>query len=427
MKFRFDSYSLNNQTGEAEFRYRFGDEYSFSEKIQFELGDQPAVPAERAKLIDRALFLSFVLIGTSYYKAFPTTEVKLDQALDKWQASFFDSVYQEGLGQFAYENDLTRADLAHFADTVIDNAQPEKYNGTGILSPQSGGKDSLLTAVLLNKAGLDFTPWFLASGDHHPKVLDMLPGQLHLAVRSFDRESLNHAEADGGKNGHVPITYIMQSLALIQALILGKNQILLSIGHEGVEPNAHIGDLSVNHQWSKTWPAEQQMAEYVRRYISPDIQIGSPLRDLSELKIAELFYKYAWAEFGHDFSSCNVANYRQHADNSKLKWCGNCPKCANSFIIFAPFVPKSELKSLFDGQDLFAKQSLEHSFKGLLAIDGVEKPFECVGATDELRWGYHQAVKKGYTQLPFSVPEAPAYDYNQKYDGQTWAIELLRK
>lgn len=177
----------------------------------------------------------------------------------------------------------------------------------------------------------------------------------------------------------------------------------------------------MTHQWSKTWGAEQLFAEYVQRYISPDIHVGSPLRQYSELKIAELFVERAWDRFGHRFSSCNVANYRQGADNTELAWCGECPKCANSYVLFAPFLPSGELQSIFGGKDLFASPSLVDVFKGLLGIDGVMKPFECVGEVDELRSAYHTAQARGYTPLPFEVPVS---HFDREYEYPAQMIQL---
>jgi hypothetical protein len=429
MKFIFENYAFDTTKNRAEFNYKFSDGRKFRETVGFAGVENPSEKLEKnrenhnAEILNRALFLVFVLIGTSYWKTFGDAEIELDAKLDAWQANFFNQVFQEGMGQFAFENKLSRADLAHFSANEKDNRDARKFDGRGILTLQSGGKDSLLTATLLRKNHAKFTPWFVASGNHHPKVLDELGENLAIATRNLDRENLEKAKKDDAKNGHVPITYIVQSLALIQSILLNKNQILVSIGHEGVEPHAYIDDLAVNHQWSKTWEAEQLFQNYVHNYISPDIQIGSPIRKYSELKIAELFAKNAWAEFGHKFSSCNVENYRQHADNSVLKWCGDCPKCANAFLIFAPFVDSDELKQLFDGQDLLAKESLEYSFKGLLGVDGVMKPFECVGETGELRQAYHLAQKTGkYAELPFSVPQSD-FDYNLEFDHN---IELAR-
>ncbi|HEU4716034.1 MAG TPA: hypothetical protein VFS14_04355 [Candidatus Saccharimonadales bacterium] len=420
-KFIFKNYRFNPTTRTASFRYGFDGGVEFEESVQFSRAGQ-----YDPELLDRALFLSFMLVGTSYYKAFPSREVVIETgALDDWQAEFFSTVYQEGLSQFAFENNLSRESLAHFTATG-DAKAPVHTTATSVLSLQSGGKDSLLTATLLGKNDVPFTSWYIGSSSHYPMVLEMIGRPLITAERFIDIEALKKAKEQGGLNGHVPITYIVTSFALIDAVLGGAKTVVLSVGHEGEEPHEWIGDLPINHQWSKTWPAEQAFAEYVRRYVSPDMQVGSPLRGFTELKIAELFATHAWERYGYEFSSCNVANYMQGNDNTELKWCGECPKCANSFLLFAPFLPPEELKGLFGGQDLFEKPLLQDTFKGLLGIDGVMKPFECVGETGELRLAYHMAEKRGgYGKLSFDVPESD-FDYQQEYDSQEWARKMIQ-
>jgi len=421
-QFRFDSYSFDSETGVASFKYILPNGQHCEETITFS-NTQEYHP----ELLDRALALAFIVIGTSYYKTFPTATVDLgDIALDEWQANFFSHVYQEGLGQYAFENGLTRDNLAHFVATTTEPRTATDLSlGSGVIALQSGGKDSLLTAQLLEDAGIEFTPWYVTNSGSHPAILDTLKQPLVVARRAIDHSALKNAAAQGGKNGHVPVTYIVQSLALIQAVLSGVNTVLVSIAHEGEEPHAFIGDLPVAHQWSKTWQAEQDFAEYVRRYISPSLRIGSPLRQFSERRVSDLFVERAWARFGHAFSSCNEANYRQNEDNSQLKWCGHCPKCANAYLLFSPTVPAQELQSLFDGKDLFAKPILTETFKGLLGIDGVMKPFECIGEIDELRAAYHGAQNKGeYAALPFEVP-ASEFDDRHEYPSQEWARTLV--
>lgn len=429
MKFIFDTYTYDRASGVALFSYAFSDGRRFKEKVAF--SDAPQQYNEAT--LDRALRLAFLVIGTSYLKTFPTADVEVPFTIDEWTATFLNKVYQEGLSQFAFENNLTRQQLPQFSATEqgADGLQEAtEYDGDGILALQSGGKDSLLTAQLLKAAGYDFTPWYVSSTNHHPEILDTFANPVVGTIRTIDHEALAKAKEDGGLNGHVPVTYIVQSIALIQAVLLNKNQVLTSIGHEGEEPHATIGDLSVTHQWSKTWGAEQLFADYVARYISADITIGSPLRGLTELRIAELFVEHCWSTYGHAFSSCNKANYQQGADNTTLRWCGECPKCANSYILFAPFVEPNDLQSLFGGQDLFAKPLLQETFKGLLGIDGVMKPFECVGEIDELRYAYHQAQAAvwpdeagAYQPLAFDVPEAN-FDLRTQYPAQD-RLQLL--
>ncbi len=413
--FIFEDYAFDTSTNTAKFRYSFDGERTFEEQVEF----APSAEKYDEALLERALFLSFILVGSSYFKSFPTRSIAFSKSsIDSWQAHFLNSVYQEGMSQFAYENNLTRDDLAHFEANTDTVPEAIPYSGRGILSLQSGGKDSLLAAQLLAEASQDFSVFYISSTSHYPKILNELGKEILLTRRIIDLEAIRQSIREGGLNGHVPVTYIVLSFALIQTVLLNKQTVLTAIGHEGEEPHAWIGDLPVNHQWSKTWPAEQLFAEYVERYISKDIRVGSPLRRYSELRVAELFVERAWEKFGHTFSSCNRANYEQGADNTQLKWCGECSKCANSFLLFAPFVEAEELKNLFNGQDLFAKLSLIETFKGLLGVDGVMKPFECVGEIDELRLAYHMAIKKGgYLELPFSVPSSD-FDYHKEYHFQ---------
>lgn len=415
MAFIFDSYRYDPQQATATFQYSYSDGRAFTESVFF----SDVSKDYSAEALDGALRLAFLVMGTSYVKTFPVRDVELPFAIDEWTAAFLNTVYQEGLSQYAFENGLTRDQLPHFRATG-ENAPAVSYEGEGTIALQSGGKDSLLTAKLLSAAGRTFTPWYIRSGEHHPAVLDSFAEPVTTALRTIDRDALTAAQRDGGLNGHVPVTFIVQSLAVAQAILLHKNQVLTSIGHEGEEPHTHIGDLPVTHQWSKTWPAEQLFSEYVTRYISSDITIGSPLRGHTELRIAELFVEHCWQTYGHSFSSCNRANYAQGADNTTLQWCGECPKCANSYLLFAPFVDSRELQSLFGGRDLFTQPLLQETFKGLMGVDGVMKPFECVGETSELRYAYHQAQNKhdsGYGAVGFVVPHAD-FDPLQQYPAQ---------
>lgn len=413
--FRFLSYYFDRSTYTATFVYQGIDNIIFTEKIffapkpgtntsSFNLLDDPGL----TQLLDQAMFLAFILIGTSYYKAHPTKNIRLDRPLDDFQARFFSTVFQEGLSQYAFENRLTRDKLATFKPTPgFQNKPAIEYRGQGVLALQSGGKDSLLVAELLNEHNINFVPWYISSSSDrsHPNVIDHLDDGFNHQKASVVYRQIDHLhlQQTGGLNGHVPVTFIVESLALIQAILNNQNVILTSIGREGEEPHAMIGDLPVNHQWSKTWQAEQLMTEYIKRYLSPDLHLGSPIRHLSELRIADLFVQKCWQKYGYSFSSCNEANYKQNSQNGTLKWCGHCAKCANSYLLFCPFIPPQFLQSLFGDKDLFLDQNLTQIFKGLLGVGGEMKPFECVGSVEELRSAYHHRM----TTPPIPLPQSP--------------------
>lgn len=411
--FIFKNYEFDVKNLTASFRYEFDGGQKFTETVRF---DRRAENYDD-ELLNRALFLAHILIGTSYFKTFPTPNVEIESGkIDAWQAEFFNAVFQDGLSQFAYENGLTRENLAHFSATTMQAESALDYDKKGILALQSGGKDSLLVAAMLGENQNTFTPWYVTNSESHPDILDNLGEPLLVARRQIDKSALSTATQQSALNGHVPITYIIESLALVQAILLNKNVVLAAIAHEGEEPYDMIGDLPVTHQWSKTWQAEKNLSDYVARYISPQIKIGSPLRQHSELSVAEMFVQKCWQRWGRRFSSCNVANYRQDTENANLKWCAKCAKCANAWLLFAPFVSADELKQTFDSGDLFADPNLVETFKGLLDIDDTPKPFECIGETAESRVAYHGAMKRSdYQQLDFHVPESD-FDYHAKYE-----------
>jgi len=89
----------------------------------------------------------------------------------------------------------------------------------------------------------------------------------------------------------------------------------------------------------------------------------------------------------------------------ELRWCGECSKCANTYLLFAPFIKREELDSLFGGKSLFENPKLVKDFKGLLGVGDEIKPFECVGEIADLRFAYHHRLPE-YPSLPFDVPES---------------------
>ena len=390
--FTFLDYDFDYVNAAANFHYLGADNTQYHEEINFKKIERDY----NHQVLDRALFLAFILIGTSYYKSHPTQNIFLIDNIDKNQATFFTTVYQEGLSQFAYENHLTRQNLATFKEAGDYTAEPPlDYTGKGKIVLESGGKDSLLTATLLSEKNEDFTPVYVSTTGKYPKVLDELGKKPTIITRKIDIKNLKKAK---GLNGHIPATYIIQTLALIQAILDNKNEVITSIGQEGIEPATKLGDLEINHQWSKTPAAEKLYNDYLHKYISKNLSVKSPLRDYTELEIAEQFAKKCWAKFGEKFSSCNIANYKQGEINEELSWCGKCPKCANSYLLFCPFIPAKEQQKLFNGRDLFPDPDLTETFKGLLGYDGIMKPFECVGTIEELRKAYNNKLK-GYGEI----------------------------
>lgn len=231
-----------------------------------------------------------------------------------------------------------------------------------------------------------------STGNFPQEVFDTIGKPVHVSRRTIDLDAIKSALADGGLNGHVPFSAIYAGCALIQAVLVGKNQVFASNEASADEANITVDGFEVNHQFSKTYKVELALQDYIHTNIAPDLQYGSIMRPLSELKIAELFAKHAWNKYYKIFSSCNLANYKQGEDGGKLRWDGTCPKCVNAFLIFAPFVDRHELLEMFEGKNLSKDPELLEIYRQLLGLSDI-KPFECVGTFDEMQLAYAMSVK----------------------------------
>lgn len=405
--FCFESYQLDRATKTLELKYSIDERYFLTERWVFDFAWQDNVDPQA---LDRALFLLHILAGVSYYKAHlaSTIEVRSGQ-LDEAGAQFFAELYQKGLGQFFYTNQLDPFTEIPFRVNATAPLSPIALKHLdGVLLPIGGGKDSLVSARILDTAERPFTAWVVNHTARFSGMLEELACPVASVTRQVDPR-IGELNSQGAYNGHIPITAIITAGALVSALLLGKKTVLLSNESSSSEGNVSYRGAQINHQYSKSLIAEQALADYITTHISPDLEYYSLLRPLSELMIGRIL-STVFTRFGAHFSSCNQ-NFRL-GDTSQLYWCGQCSKCAFVYLILAPFVPKSDLSRLFGGQDLFAKPELSQIYDELFGNVGF-KPFECVGETAESRFAGRLSLASGnYPALErFGVAGAEDYDW----------------
>lgn len=394
--FIFESAGFDEQSRSIELKYSLDQEIEFSEHLILPVS--VGLAHHKNGDVQRALDALHIIGGISYYKTCLPKKMELrNQQLDKAQADFWTSVYENGLGEFFFKNNIDPKGVVNFSaenresriELQENNSQLATRNSKKVLVPIGGGKDSLVTIELLKNAGYEVT---LLRIGHHPYIAEM-SHVAGLPLITIDRHldgTLFDLNEQGALNGHVPITAYLHCVTVIIALLTNHEFVAFSNERSADEGNTKMNDFDVNHQWSKGAAFEKAFNEYVHTYISPNVTVFSMLRPLSELQIAQELVQ-------HDrylplFTSCNRNWHIKKKQTMGTRWCTECPKCAFAFVLFAPFLNSDEMKQIFN-HNLFEDEALLPLFRELLGISG-HKPFECVGTAREVAAGFLLAHKK---------------------------------
>ena len=323
--------------------------------------------------------LWYLLAGLSYYKAGAATHVDLgDTPVGPRARALFDAALHDGLGEFAYRNNLVLDDVEVFGGRAAETYMPA-LDPSRVLIPFGGGIDSVVTVTSLEHLERSLFIMSPASGRFAPLEATAAVTKLDVvrASRQLDPQILRGDE--NFFNGHVPVTAMVTLLAALAALASGHGAVAMSNEHSASAPNLRWKDRDVNHQWSKSWAAEVLLSDALGERVGTEFVVASYLRDRSELWVAQQFARAR--EFHGVFRSCNRAFSQRRGDRA-VNWCGECDKCLFINLILAPFIDREELRGIFLGEPI-ANPRLDETLRSLVGLGIQHKPFECVGDPDE--------------------------------------------
>lgn len=412
--FIFEEYDFDPATGKITLEYSLDHQISFIETLTIPLPH----PLPTSPSLDRALFSLHLSGGASYYKTCCPKHIEIKSgSLTEEGAKFWNALYENGLGEFFFKNNIDFRGLINFPSltpTLTLTLPPNEQNSERpqrILVPVGGGKDSLVTIEMLKAQGFEVT---LLRMGHHP-LIDRIAETAGLPLLTVDRHlspALFKLNEQGALNGHVPITAYLSFVAIVVAMLHEFDAIVLSNERSANFGNVQYLDREINHQWSKSVAFERMLQAYLQESIGTDIAVFSLLRPMSELGIVQEFAKHP--KYFSLATSCNknwkilrnqsvgflpedadgAAKHQSrsngvlhggamHRSEATGAWCGSCPKCAFVFALYAAFIPKATTEKIF-GKNLFNDPSLEPLYRELLGLQGF-KPFECVGTPDETK------------------------------------------
>ncbi len=395
--FTFGTYKIDSTRSIISFTYRVefmgGSTRTYIDRLMF-----PDVTSEMwnkvpKEVLEPTLQSLLLMLGINYWSVYPTPNMHIDGfALTREQATFWDSLYLNGLAEFFYDMKMDFRGLIAFPfdEARVAPAPAQCDLPTRALLLNGAGKDSILSAEMLRAENIPFDFFAFAPTPAHTRIGKLVGAKTITVTRRRDARinAVNHFRASSAYPSVSTFTFI----ATLLAEVLGYNSIIFSNERSADFGNLTYLGLEVNHQWCKSSEAEKMINDYIHRYITPDISNSSLLRKYSELEIVRQFVQYP--KYLRYFTSCNTYFWLPRIQQRLLRksyWCKQCPKCMFLFASFSAFLPRKEMIKIF-GADLYADKRLVSYVKRTLGIEGY-KPLDCVGEPEEMILAMHYASR----------------------------------
>lgn len=390
-QFIFQQFTIDKKNNSFDFFYSLDDKINFKETISFP-HNKINWKIINADLLHKVLFAMHLNIGISYFKTYCPKKIEIRSGvLNKSQANFWNKIYTNGLGEFYFRNKIDFRDLVHFPYRSCQTNSQRVNLKNRALCPVGGGKDSIVTAELLKKNNIDFTLISLRDSIIQ-KDVSRKTNRKRIIIERELSSNLFELNKQGAYNGHTPVSIAYMFSTLLACVLFDYKYVVFSNEQSASVGNTKYLGQTINHQYSKSLEAEKNVSNYIKKYITPDVEIFSLLQPISELKIVELFS--AHKKYFPVFSSCN-RNFTIDKTLDK-RWCGECAKCAFVFSQLSAFINKKELIKIF-GKNLYADKTMLGLYLELLGKKNI-KPFDCVGTPEEVEVAMHLAWEHGEYQ-----------------------------
>ncbi len=434
--FVFKSFSWHFSENDlvVEFQFQVG-EYQFVPHLTFH-----SVPDTTSQWLATSEANNYLLhLGMieaiSYWKATCSPQFIIQAGqLSTGQLAWWHELYLNGLAEFFYRNEIdpSQPGLLRFecqsdstsdsdqdihlstitnqetvldgdvlsaaaANTIIASSeleQPPILPRTRFLVGVGGGKDSAVTLGFLDQLNRTQSDRFAygaillapLSPAAEAVAAQSNATQIHRITRVIDPHLLE-LNALGYLNGHTPFSAYFAFVSILAARIYGYEQVVVSNENSANEGNLIWHDLTINHQYSKTFAFETTFREYLNEWFGQyPVQPGyfSILRPLGEVQIAKQFSHYPG--FWPVFRSCNVGQKTN-------TWCQKCPKCAFVFTLLSCFLEETILVGQIFDHNLYEDADLIPIFHQLIGFEA-NKPFECVGTKAEVLSALAHRIKQ---------------------------------
>ncbi|MBA3289216.1 MAG: hypothetical protein H0U21_14575 [Acidimicrobiia bacterium] len=324
----------------------------------------------------------------------PYADLVSDSFWDLWE-TLFHNVW----GVWRLENDLPAYRLPRpSAPAVVDRTTPVEVaeGGTKLLMLCGGGKDSLVSMKLLERAGVDYDAFIYSHSTYGPGarqqfLVDTLvahcrPRRVHRAWVLDDAVDAPIAAAYpelGIKRIVAAETVSSYWTALPVALQHGFTEVAFGITRSTDEHNVVWDETGeeINYLWGMSSAAEQLLHAYVRRELVANLTMFHLLRPIYDVNVFSLLCR--------DLDAVPST----HSCAQHKPWCCRCAKCLYVWMNYVAWLPPETVAATFD-VNLFDLKENRVILRKMLGLESY-KPTDCVGTVSEARLAFAMCRARG--------------------------------
>jgi hypothetical protein len=324
----------------------------------------------------------------------PYADLATDSFWDLWE-----TLFRHVWGVWRYENDLPDYRLPRPAGgSTLDGGPVVGAGDAGskLLVLCGGGKDSLVSMKLLERAGIDYHTFVYSHSTYGPAqfqhdLIDRLIAhcttrQVHRAwvIDDAPEAPIARAYPDIGIRRIVSAETVSSYwLALPVALQHGFTEVALGITRSTDEHNL-VWDKTgeeINYLWGMSADAERLMHDYVRRELVSDLTMFHLLRPIYDVNVFSLLRRDP------------TAVPATHSCAQLKPWCGRCAKCLYVWMSYVAWLQPETVAACFD-RNLFSIPQNRTLLRKMLGLES-HKPTDCVGTVSEARLAFAMCRAKG--------------------------------
>lgn len=328
-------------------------------------------------------------------------------------------VFSQVWAQWRYENQQPHYHGPSMVCTASSTPHPiqRKLEQARLLSFCGGGKDSLVALHLLQQLEQSYSSLAYSASFYGPAPFQhRLIGQLLDAFQAQSQTQRQTQGQTGLQQQHrqwifddfldSPVCQLnpqwnIQTLtaaetpsSIFAALpyVLAHGYRYVCLAHERSADAAQLhwqetGE-AINHQWGKSYAAEQLLNNYIQQHLIADFDYFSVLKPINDVAIFGLLRDVEpLAPLTH---SCNVAK----------PWCRRCAKCLYVWLGYSAFLSPEIVRQTFGDENLFDVDENMFLFRQLLGLEE-QLPFECIGEAPEAALYMSMAWAQGYRGRAF--------------------------